>query len=192
MKLQRKNRIEEMRDLFRDGFDTADIAEILNMSEAHVWNERGRKWSPPKPPALRLALLALTFSCIALAVSAISASAESWPVCSGGNRAARAVTCVVDGDTIWFRGEKIRVANIDTPEMRGKCRSEIRRARRARDRLAELLRGGAVRFERFGRDRYGRTLAAIRIDGRDAGARLIAEGLAVRYGNGKPDWCGVR
>jgi endonuclease YncB( thermonuclease family) len=24
---------------------------------------------------------------------------------------------VVDGDTFWFRGEKIRIADIDTPEL---------------------------------------------------------------------------
>ncbi len=35
-----------------------------------------------------------------------------FPRCGGGAR----VTCIVDGDTVWYRGEKIRIADIDTPE----------------------------------------------------------------------------
>lgn len=42
-------------------------------------------------------------------------------LCGQGQR----VSCVVDGDTIWLRGEKIRVADIDTPEVSSpQCSSE--------------------------------------------------------------------
>src|SRR3546814_7054959 len=33
-------------------------------------------------------------------------------------------TCVVDGDTFWLEGEKIRIADIDTPEISEPKRSE--------------------------------------------------------------------
>ena len=33
--------------------------------------------------------------------------------CHGGMR----VTCVVDGDTLWLAGDKIRLADINTPEV---------------------------------------------------------------------------
>lgn len=43
---------------------------------------------------------------------------ENWlearfGLCDGPVR----VNCVVDGDTLWFRGDKIRIADIDAPEI---------------------------------------------------------------------------
>lgn len=35
-----------------------------------------------------------------------------FPICGGGLR----VTCVVDGDTFWLNRQKIRIADIDTPD----------------------------------------------------------------------------
>ena len=49
---------------------------------------------------------------------------------------------------------------------------------RSRDALAALLASGKVRIKRSGQDRYGRTLATISVNGRDAGEYLIAAGLA--------------
>jgi endonuclease YncB( thermonuclease family) len=46
------------------------------------------------------------------------------------------VNCVVDGDTIWIDGEKIRVADIDAPETHApRCRAEAELGRRATLRL---------------------------------------------------------
>ena len=39
------------------------------------------------------------------------------PICSGGNRRARKVTCLVDGDTGWEHGVKWRLKSVDTPEI---------------------------------------------------------------------------
>uniref|UniRef100_UPI00140CC2F8 hypothetical protein n=1 Tax=Altererythrobacter segetis TaxID=1104773 RepID=UPI00140CC2F8 len=49
------------------------------------------------------------------AVSAASADRETarFGLCSGPGR----VTCVVDGDTFWYRGQKIRIADINAPEV---------------------------------------------------------------------------
>lgn len=52
-------------------------------------------------------------------------------------------TCVVDGDTFWLDRRKIRIADIDAPEIASlRCPAEKRRGEIARDRLAELLNGG--------------------------------------------------
>lgn len=95
------------------------------------------------------------------------------------------VTCVVDGDTVWIAREKIRLLDIDAPEMEGKCAAERALAVRSRDRLAELLRARRVTIAREGTDRYGRTLA--RLD--DVGQQLVREGLAKRWGD-RRGWCG--
>lgn len=98
---------------------------------------------------------------------------------------------VIDGDTIAVSGTTIRIMGLDAPEMHGRCAAEIRLARRAKDRLGELLAGGAD-IARHGRDRYGRTLAVVRdARGRDVAHVLISEGLARPYnGRGRRQgWC---
>lgn len=98
---------------------------------------------------------------------------------------------VIDGDTIVYRGETIRIRGLDAPEMHGRCEAETRRARQARDRLVQLLAGG-LRTYPSGRDRYGRTLAVVRdMAGRDVARILITEGLARPYhGRGqRQGWC---
>src|SRR5579871_2920981 len=68
----------------------------------------------------------------------------SFARCVGAHR----VTCVVDGDTIWFRGEKIRVADINAPELsHPACRSEADLAVAATERLTDLLNAGAFALE---------------------------------------------
>ena len=105
-------------------------------------------------------------------------------ICAPGPRD----NCVVDGDTIWWAGEKIRLADIDTPEMRGKCRSESERAVQARNRLAVIL-GPGFRIHRSGTDRYGRTLAVLTVNGRSVGDQLVSEGLARTWSGRREGWC---
>lgn len=93
--------------------------------------------------------------------------------------------CVHDGDTVWWQGEKIRIADIDAPELNGRCAAERRLARRARDRLVVLLNTRReVKITVTGTDRYGRTLA--RFEG--VGEQLIREGLASRWPQ-RRNWC---
>ena len=64
-----------------------------------------------------------------------------------------------DGDTcITSEGEKIRLACIDTPELRGK-RADPAPAKAARDYLRSLVVGKSLRIQRHTEDRYGRTVA---------------------------------
>jgi micrococcal nuclease len=89
---------------------------------------------------------------------------------------------VIDGDTIEMNGETIRLLNIDTPEtFRPQCARERAIGLAAKARLVGLLARGKVTVERDGKDRYRRTLAVVKVDGRDVGAVLLAEGHALPY-----------
>lgn len=105
----------------------------------------------------------------------------------GGGR-----NCVVDGDTFWMGGVKIRIVEIDAPETHEfKCPAEQARGLRTRARLQALLNSGPVTLERKGRDadRNGRKLRIVKVAGRSVGETLIAEGLARRYRGRKEGWC---
>jgi len=96
--------------------------------------------------------------------------------------------CVVDGDTFWINGEKVRIADIDAPETRGKCPYESNLALAARDRLAELL-DAPFSLRRQGKDQYGRTLAVVVVSGHSVGDRLVSEGLARTWTGRREPWC---
>lgn len=120
--------------------------------------------------------------------SAQASVTTHFPICGNGPR----VTCVVDGDTFWLQGEKIRVADIDTPEISSpRCDAELRLGQRAKERMQQLLNAGPIALEPIDRatDRYGRSLLRVTRNGESLGGTLVGEGLAVWYGNGKPDWC---
>ncbi|MFN2100893.1 thermonuclease family protein [Altererythrobacter sp. MF3-039] len=95
---------------------------------------------------------------------------------------------MVDGDTIWLAGEKIRLADIDAPEINGDCPYERDLALAARDRLSQLL-SGPITLYRQGKDRYGRTLAVVVVDGYSVGDQLVAEGLARTWTGRREPWC---
>jgi micrococcal nuclease len=111
--------------------------------------------------------------------------AAALTICAPGPRD----NCVVDGDTWWIDGEKFRLADIDAPELQGRCASETALAIRARDRLQSLLNAAEPVVQRRGKDRYGRTLARVTVSGRDVGAVLVAEGLARAYEGRRRPWC---
>ena len=107
---------------------------------------------------------------------------------------------IIDGDTVDYRGERIRILNIDAPEsFRSRCEAELKLALRTKERLAHLLRAGNVEIERQGEDRYRRTLARLSVKGIDVGATLVREGLALPWHEGAAakearlqKWCGAR
>ena len=105
-------------------------------------------------------------------------------ICAPGPR----YSCTVDGDTLWWKGEKIRIVDIDAPEMKGSCDFESRLATRSRDRLSHLL-GSGFHIERKGKDRYGRTLAVVTVNGVSAGDILVSEGLARKWSGRREPWC---
>jgi len=101
--------------------------------------------------------------------------------------------CVVDGDTLYLEGQKIRIAGIDASETHDYgCPEELMLGDRATDRLQSLLNGGAITLSTIDRDEdvYGRKLREVAVDGSDVGDTLISEGLARAYGGGRRSWCG--
>jgi endonuclease YncB( thermonuclease family) len=100
---------------------------------------------------------------------------------------------VVDGDTLHDEGEYYRVENLDAPEVgrRAACSAEADLGERAKDAVTDWV-ADAHRIEALPigrRDRYGRIVARIELDGVDLGDRLIATGLAVRWTGHKHDFC---
>ena len=98
---------------------------------------------------------------------------------------------VIDGDTFDYGGDRIRIADIDTPEVRGRCPEERAQAARATQRLRALLAAGPFELVRNGRDedRYGRKLRIVVRDGRSIGDMLVAEGLARTWTGRREPWC---
>lgn len=101
---------------------------------------------------------------------------------------------VIDGDTIRWNGERVRLLGYDTPEVfTPRCRAEKRNGEAAKAALSGLVQS-ALSAELLispRRDRHGRILAALRLDGQDVAEWMIAAGLAVRYEGGRRrDWCG--
>ena len=112
-----------------------------------------------------------------------------FSTCSGAER----IFCVVDGDTIWASGEKVRLADIDAPEVFSPdCEHERELGRQATARLAALLNEGDVALETPSsrkRDKYVRLLRIATVNGRSVGDQLVAEGLALKWGRHQRGWC---
>jgi micrococcal nuclease len=100
--------------------------------------------------------------------------------------------CVVDGDTFWMGGEKIRIADIDAPETHPpRCAYEADLGQRATVRLRELLSDGSIELQAIDRDhdQYGRKLRIVIRNGESLGLRLVQEGLARRWTGSRQPWC---
>jgi len=100
--------------------------------------------------------------------------------------------CVVDGDTIWLQGTKIRIADIDAPETHDpRCSSEKELGDRATLRLQQLLNSGVITLESVDRDedRYQRKLRIVDVDGTSVGDVLVGEGLAREWDGARHPWC---
>lgn len=104
-------------------------------------------------------------------------------------------TCVVDGDTLWYRGNKIRIADINTPELsEPECAHEAELAEKATSRLTALLNEGPfeIRKQGFGgedTDQYGRLLRVLSRDGESLGLVLVREGYAEKWKGYRGSWC---
>jgi len=102
-------------------------------------------------------------------------------------------TCVVDGDTFWLDGVKIRIADIDTPEIsEPKCDSEYELGMKATYRLRDLLNEGPFELNSIGsrdEDRHGRKLRIVVRNGRSLGDQLVSEGLARTWSGRREPWC---
>ena len=77
-------------------------------------------------------------------------------------------------------GARIRLACIDTPELRGE-RAQPERARAARDHLRAMVVGKPVGLRRITVDRYGRTVGELFVDGMNVQQAMVASRHAKIY-----------
>lgn len=116
--------------------------------------------------------------------------AAAFTLCGSGPR----INCVVDGDTFWAAGEKVRLADINAPETHeAACLAERELGFAATRRLIALLNAGPFTLEIEGRavDRYGRALRVAKRGGRSIGQQLVREGLAEPWRGRRSDWCAM-
>ena len=112
----------------------------------------------------------------------------SFGLCHSGG----GTNCVVDGDTFYLNGDKVRIAGIDAPETHDpRCGEELELGNQATAKLHALLNSGAVTMTSIDRDRdtYGRLLRNVAVDGQDVGEAMISAGVAREYGSGRRSWC---
>lgn len=100
-------------------------------------------------------------------------------ICWGDSFSGRVVG-VSDGDTVTVLvnehdQHRIRIAGIDAPEKKQAF------GQQAKARMSDLVFGKDVSVEWSKKDRYGRTLGVVTVDGQDAGLELLRSGLAWHY-----------
>lgn len=92
---------------------------------------------------------------------------------------------VIDGDTISISGNHIRLKGIDAPELPQNCEAEavkIPCGRISRQALVGLIGGSEVRCDRYGYDKYNRSLATCYVGGNNLNRAMIETGQAIAYG----------
>jgi micrococcal nuclease len=113
---------------------------------------------------------------------------------SGGveTRAISEPARVIDGDTFDYQSMRVRIADIDAPEVHGRCAYETELAARATQRMRALLAAGPFELHPLSdrdEDRYGRKLRIVTRGGRSLGDLLVAEGLARTWSGRREPWC---
>ena len=110
---------------------------------------------------------------------------------------------IYDGDTFYIhcrddlRCENgklgVRLAEIDTPELKGKCRAEKELSRQAKKVAVEFLRTAESILLTIDDKRpygyYGRLIASVSVAGQDLGELLISKQVARPYAGGRKLWC---
>ncbi len=108
-----------------------------------------------------------------------------------------------DGDTITIKCIEglicqdnklsIRAVGVDTPELKGKCQSEIELARKAKQHTVSIRQNASTIVvlvnEKRPYDRYGRLLAEIYFDGVKWSDSLINAGLGRPWRGRREPWC---
>lgn len=98
----------------------------------------------------------------------------------------------IDGGSFALHGDRIRLADIDTPSMNAPCPHEAALGAQAARRLTELLRAGPFQIsESFGRDsdNEGRKLRIASRSGQSLGDEMIAGGFARPWSTAPDPWC---
>ena len=116
---------------------------------------------------LLLALLA------AIALHASKSAIASFPIVF--------IKGCYDGDTCTtLKGEKIRLACIDTPELKG-WKADPIKAKEARDFVNNLVANEKVSIKRITKDKYGRTVGELFKNGVNIQELIVEKGYGKTY-----------
>jgi endonuclease YncB( thermonuclease family) len=108
---------------------------------------------------------------------------------------------IIDGDTFEARvrvwpgldvNTKVRLRNVDAPELHARCADEQAKAQAARTALETILAAGGVSLSQVGIDKYGGRVDALVAtrDTADVSAALLSGGWARNYDGGRRGgWC---
>lgn len=96
---------------------------------------------------------------------------------------------IIDGDTIvvdidkgfddWKKNQRIRLLEIDAPEVRTRDLEEKARGVAATEHLRSLIKDKELIIHTVTTDGFGRWLAYVYVDGVDIGLKMIEDGHAV-------------
>lgn len=93
---------------------------------------------------------------------------------------------MTDGDTLRCGDERVRLTGIDAPELPGHCRAGRKCApgngTASKANLSSIIGGRAVTLARFAQDHYGRTLAAVYLDGQNVACAQLRDNQAIYVG----------
>lgn len=163
----------------------------MSLPSYSIWSRRRQR------DAFRAVLTAVVFAVASTGV----AKPTNWHVSVQAlmcreHQCQRVTLLVWDGDSFNVRSdngrsEKIRIENIDAPEIEGRCAEERLAALRAKLELVQLLQGRKIKLKRGRLDRYGRQLATVTADERNVGEALIERHAVRRWDGRRTSWCGM-
>jgi endonuclease YncB( thermonuclease family) len=101
---------------------------------------------------------------------------------------------IVDGDTIAYRDDRVRLHGIDAPENAQHCLDasggDYRCGEAATKALERLVDGREIRCSGTERDQYGRLIAVCRVGGREINRWMVDTGWALAYIRYSGDYAG--
>ncbi|TKT70866.1 thermonuclease family protein [Afipia massiliensis] len=119
-------------------------------------------------------MVRLVFACLLMCL------ARAEPALASGS-----IPNVVDADTIYLNGERVRLQGIDAPETDQTCLNAtgqpFKCGLEARTALETRFGNRPWTCRPFGKDRYDRTLAKCSVDGQDVARWLVREGWALAF-----------
>ncbi len=91
---------------------------------------------------------------------------------------------IIDGDTIYLNGKKIRFSGIDTPELKQTCKKDdeiVNCGIEAKKLLIKIIGNNKIDCVNEGKDQYKRTLAECFVNGLSLSSYLVKNGYAFAY-----------
>lgn len=167
------------------------MGEILRFRRIRRPRPAGHGWrlSPWLAPGLALSFVAAVAFFYRPAPPENAGSTVAFTMCT--DQVQR--NCVIDGDTFRLDDERVRIEDIDAPEIFSpKCTQERAIGIQAKQELLALLNDGRFTLARYQgdeQDAYGRKLWTVEHGGRSVGSALVEKGLARRWNEPERDWC---